>query len=192
MPRIAVDLDGVLADTIVPCCRIINSAHGTNFEVSSFNQWNAWEVAHIPKDEFLRSLDSAWHDWRTIPPTEENLEHKVARLLPLAGVDIVTGRSPETVTSAKSWLRFHRIEYNSFVRTNSTLDKAKLSYEVFIDDSPELMYALSATPGRHGILYTQPWNKQLPELPGIYRADSWNQILESLERIFNRMNVDDS
>ena len=185
MPRIAVDLDGVLANTMVPCCQRINTRHGTNLEVSSFVEWKAWEIANISKDEFFRTLDDAWYDWRTIPPSEENLGEKIGRIVPLGSVDIVTGRSPDTVASAKSWLKHQGIEYNTFVRTESGIEKVNLSYDVFIDDSPELMAALSATRDRRGILYSQPWNRQLPEMPRIRRADSWNQIPESLRRILD-------
>ncbi len=57
--RIAVDLDGVLADTIVTFCAILNKRYSTNFTADSFVRWNAWEIAHITKDEFFRTLDES-------------------------------------------------------------------------------------------------------------------------------------
>jgi 5'(3')-deoxyribonucleotidase len=169
-------LDGVLANTIAACCKIINDRHSTHFQASSFVHWKAWEIANISRDEFFRSLDEAWFDWRTIPPTEERLAEKVEKLRQLSNVDIVTSRSLETVASAKSWLKDQGIKFNSFVRTDSGMDKAGLGYDLFIDDSPELMSALSSKPDRYGILYAQPWNQELPTLPRICRVDSWNQI----------------
>jgi hypothetical protein len=167
------------------CCRIINRRHSTHFEVSSFVHWKAWEIANISRDEFFRSLDDAWFDWGTIPPTEEQLAEKVGKLLEFSNVDIVTGRSPATVASAKSWLKAQRIRFNSFVRTDSGMDKADLNYDVFIDDSPELMSVLTSRPDRHGILYTQPWNKELPAIPRISRVDSWGNIPERVREILN-------
>jgi len=174
--RIAVDLDGVLANTMAACCDIINRKHSTHFEVSSFIRWNAWEIANITPDEFFRTLDQAWFDWRTIPPTEKDLAEKVGRLREFGRVDIVTSRSPETTAAAKAWLEAQEIHYGSFVRTNSGMDKLDLSYDVFIDDSPDLMLGLRSKPGRYGILYTQPWNKELPTMPRICRVDSWDKI----------------
>lgn len=183
--RVAVDLDGVLANTMASCCRIINLKHSTHYEVASFIRWKAWETADIPRDEFFRTLDEAWLDWRTIPPTEGQIAEKVEALTKFSRVDIVTGRSPGTVAAARSWLKNQGIKFNSFVRTNSSMDKLELDYEVFIDDSPELMAALTAKPDRNGILYTQPWNREFPIPPRIYRVDRWSQIPETARQIMN-------
>jgi len=185
LPRIAVDLDGVLADTMEACCKIINTKYATHFKVSSFNRWKAWETAGISKDEFFHILDQAWFEWRSIPPTEEKLAGKVGRLLEFGEVDIVTGRSPETVPSAKCWLETQKIRFNTFIRTNSGIQKASLNYDVFIDDSPEIMLALSSKPDGYGILYTQPWNKEMGEMNKILRANSWDQIPELAHRILD-------
>ena len=182
MQRIAVDLDGVLANTMESCCKIINSRHSTHFTVPSFDRWKAWETANISKDEFFRALDEAWFDWQTIPPTEEELAEKVGRLLHFSTVDIVTGRSPETVTPAKAWLEKQGIKFKTFVRTDSGIDKVGLNYDVFIDDSPEVISALASKPNGHAVLYTQPWNMEIKEMPKIRRANSWNEIPELVLR----------
>ncbi len=183
MHQIAVDLDGVLANTMESCCKIVNKRHSAHFEVSSFTQWKAWETANISKDEFFRALDEAWFEWRSIPPVKKKLAEKVGRLLRFANVDIVTGRSPETVTPAKSWLKSQRIVYNAFVRTNSTIEKVTLNYDLLIDDSPELITSLTAKPYGYAILYTQPWNKEIQEMPNVMRANSWDQIPELAHRM---------
>jgi 5'(3')-deoxyribonucleotidase len=181
--RIAVDLDGVLANTIIPLCKSVNMRHSTHWEASSFVQWKAWETAHITKEEFFRTLDEAWFDWSTIPPTEEDIAEKLSRLREFGKVDLVTGRSPETVASARFWLTEQGIGFNSFVRTSSGMDKAKLNYDIFIDDSPDLMSLLTSSRDRHGILYTQPWNKNSPRMPRISRVSCWNEIPEVVRGI---------
>jgi hypothetical protein len=167
------------------CCRILNMRYSAHFKVSSFNRWKAWETAGISKNEFFRTLDEAWFDWRSIPPTELQLAEKVGKLLESSTVDIVTGRSPETVPSAKSWLQTQEIRFNEFIRTDSTMEKTGLDYDVYIDDSPELISALASKPKSHAILYTQPWNMEIGEMPGILRANSWKQIPELVNRILN-------
>jgi uncharacterized HAD superfamily protein len=179
--RIAVDLDGVLADTIAPFCIILNKRHETHFTPQSFVQWHAWETAQITKEEFFRTLDESWFDWKTIPPTEENLRSKVRELGRFGRVDIVTGRSQETVQPAISWLHYHEISYDNFVRTDSTSAKATLDYDIFIDDAPELMILLASSLDRSGILYSQPWNQNSPLLPRIHRVHNWNEIPRKLE-----------
>ena len=124
--RIAVDLDGVLADTMVSVCQILNSRRNTTTYRGVFVRWRAWEIAGITKDEFFRALDEAWFSWETLPPTEEELDAKVGKLEKFGTVDIVTGRSSATVPQANSWLKHHGIPFDSFVRTdNSTTAKLR-------------------------------------------------------------------
>ncbi len=181
--RIAVDLDGVLADTMVIFCQILNERYSRQLTVESFVQWNAWETAHITKDEFFRTLDEAWYHWKTIPPTEENLAEKVAKLKNFGRIDIVTGRSSETVPYAKSWLRQHRVPYNAFVRTDSTRSKVNLNYDLFIDDSSDLMTVISSRLNGYGILYSQPWNMHSKNMPQIFRVQRWDEVPLVLQRI---------
>ena len=178
LPKLAVDLDGVLADTIVPCCRITNARYSKNLEPESITKWKAWELVGISENEFFRALDDAWSNWRNIPPTEDHLAEKVEKLLPIGIVDIVTGRSPGTVAPAKSWLKEQGIKFNSFVRTNGAMDKLRLNYEIFIDDSPELMAALAGKEGKRGVLYSQPWNREVAVGQEVSRVESWVDIPE--------------
>jgi uncharacterized HAD superfamily protein len=181
--RIAVDLDGVLADTITSFCRILNKRYSTHFTVESFDRWNAWQNAGISEDEFFRTLDETWFDWKTIPAMEENLSEKVNQLGRFGRVDVVTGRSPETVPYANSWLKEQHIPFDQFIRTQSTNAKVKLNYDIFIDDSADLMALIASTLDSHGILYTQPWNKKAPEMPRIVRVQRWSEIPQILEEI---------
>jgi len=174
--KIAMDLDGVLADTIQSFCKILNARRSTIYSPEAFDRWNAWEIAHISRDEFLRTLDEAWFNWRSIPPMEDNLAAKVSRLTTFGTIDIVTGRSEATVPAAQEWLRFHRIPYGKFVRTISTSAKAELDYDIFIDDSDFLMSLIASRLFGFGFLYTQPWNKAAKILPRIFRVKCWEDL----------------
>ena len=182
--RIAVDLDGVLADTMESVCQILNARRNTPLTVESFVRWRAWEIAGITKDEFFRALDEAWFSWETLPPTEENLDAKVGRLGKFGTVDIVTGRSSATVPQANSWLKHHRIHFDSFVRTdNSTTAKLDLHYDWYIDDSSELMALLASRLHGSGVLYLRPWNRNTLEMPRIFKVDRWDRIPHAIEQV---------
>jgi uncharacterized HAD superfamily protein len=182
--RIAVDLDGVLADTMFTVCQILNKRKSTKFTVDSFVRWRAWEIAGITKDEFFRALDEAWFSWEAIPPTEENLAKHVAKLGEFCTVDIVTGRSPMTVPHANYLLNQYQIPFHSFVRTdNTTTAKLSLNYDLYIDDSAELMALLASKLQATGILYLRPWNNSSPEMPRVFRAERWDQILGIVEQL---------
>jgi len=174
--RIAMDLDGVLADTIRSFCNILNTRRSTAYSPEVFDRWNAWEIAHISREEFLRTLDEAWFNWKSIPSMEEDIAMKVSRLTQFGRVDIVTGRSEATVPYAEEWLRFHRIPFANLVRTESTSAKAELDYDIFIDDSEFLMSLIASRLFGFGFLYTQPWNISAKILPRIFRIRRWEDV----------------
>lgn len=180
---IAVDLDGVLADTMVTVCKILNQRHSTQFTVNSFVQWSAWKIAHIPKDEFFRTLDEAWFEWENIPALDDHIGEVVEGIRRFGRVDVVTGRSQATVQAAMNWLKAQKIPYDLFVQTESTKAKARLSYDVFIDDSAELMSLVASSVDKCGILYTQPWNRNSGNMQRVFRVERWKEIPAALEKV---------
>lgn len=168
---------------MVTFCTILNQRHSTQFTPNSFVQWNAWQIANITRDEFLRTLDEAWFEWEKIPPVEEDIGAKVSRIRGIGRVDVVTGRSQRTIQAAKMWLEKQKVPYDMFMRTVSTTAKANLRYDVFIDDSPELMSLVASSFDRWGILYTQPWNRNAQEMPRILKVEGWEQIPAVLEQV---------
>ena len=102
--KIAVDLDGVLAETMTAWCEKANKELGTRLKLDDIDSWASWMKLGVSKDQFYRLLDSAWDDWENVPPTETGLAGKVERIHSLGIVDIVTGRSRRTVESARNWL----------------------------------------------------------------------------------------
>jgi uncharacterized HAD superfamily protein len=158
--RIAVDLDGVLAETMTAWCVLANQKFGTRLTIDDFEGWAfgkaSWRKFGISKEEFFRLLDEAWDDWENVPPTETGLAAKVRNVQTYGSLDIVTGRSRKTVTSAKNWLSRHEIPYERFVRVDGMADKALLNYDVYIDDAPDLMPLVSRNPAMKAILYERP------------------------------------
>ncbi len=181
--RIAVDLDGVLAETMEAWCRKANEMFGTNLRFEDLDTWTSWRKVGITKDQFFELLDGTWDSWEDIPPTEPSLAVKVARVEKLGSLDIVTGRSRKTVESAKLWLKHQRIPYERFVRVQGWRDKVFLNYDVYIDDAPELMPLISRNPGMHGILYRRPWNQDVADMPRVYKVGSWTEIPRVLKAI---------
>jgi uncharacterized HAD superfamily protein len=182
--KIAVDLDGVLAEAMIGWCELYNQRHGQSLSLEDIRAWDVWKIVNIQRDEFFRILDDAWAQWERIPATEENVGEQVKLLRECGTVDVVSGRSAQTVASAKKWLKANSIPYDRFVRTESTLAKIRLDYDVFVDDSPTLMQLIASRSMALGILYTRPWNRdaQIPtvarrvakwvEVPPIVRAVS--------------------
>ena len=174
--KIGVDLDGVLAEAMIVWCDLYNKHYDGHLRLEDIRAWDAWKIVKIPRDQFFRLLDNAWLDWERMPPTEENVGEQVRLLREFGTVDIVTGRSVRTVSQAKEWLKAQAVPYDRFVRTESTLAKIKLNYDVFIDDSPKLMELIASRSTALGILYTRPWNRdtQIPTV--VRRVTRWADV----------------
>jgi 5'(3')-deoxyribonucleotidase len=181
--KIAVDLDGVLAESMFVWCELANKEFGTRLRLEDLDSWSSWKKFAISKDDFYRILDESWDEWQKIPPTEPELSEKVARIEKFGELDIVTGRSKRTVDAARSWVDDQKVRYRRFVRVLGWRDKILLDYDVYIDDAPDLMPLISRSPTSWGVLYERPWNKNVGDMPKVLKAKSWRQIPELLKRI---------
>lgn len=174
--KIAVDLDGVLAEAMIAWCELYNERYNRSLSIEDIRAWDVWKTVKIPRDEFFRILDDAWLNWERMPPTEEGVGEQVGLLREFGAADIVTGRSARTITAAKEWLKAHSVPYDRFVRTDSTEAKIRLDYDVFVDDSPRLMELIASKSIALGILYTRPWNRDASMPSVIRRVTSWTEI----------------
>ena len=174
--KIAVDLDGVLAEAMIVWCDLYNKRYGGALTLEDIRGWDVWKVVNIPRDRFFRLLDDAWLDWEKMPPTEQDIGEQVGLLREFGTVDIVTGRSIRTVSQAKEWLKAHEVPYDRFVRTESNLAKINLNYDVFVDDSPELMELIASRSTAIGILYTRPWNRDAQMPTVVRRVTRWVEV----------------
>ncbi len=181
--NIAVDLDGVLAESMLVWCNRTNKEFGTHLKMEDLDSWASWKKFPISKDDFYRVLDESWDDWQEIPPTESEIAVKVARIEEYGALDIVTGRSKRTVEAARNWVNSQKIRYRHFVRVLGWRDKILLNYDVYIDDAPDLMPLISRSPGVWGILYERPWNRNVADMQKVLKTKSWKQIPSLLERI---------
>jgi uncharacterized HAD superfamily protein len=98
-----------------------------------------------------------WKSWKEIPPTEGEISFATRELSKLGTLDIVTAREESTHDHVKNWLKLHNVSFRSYVGVVKGVEKAKLDYDVFIDDSPINAKSMLAA-GKSVLLYNQPWN----------------------------------
>ncbi|VVC05430.1 5' nucleotidase, deoxy (Pyrimidine), cytosolic type C protein (NT5C) [uncultured archaeon] len=154
--RIALDVDGVLADVIHAWLSYNNGKRST-MSKSDISEWDFWKKYDINKFDFYAELSMCWKSWKTIPPTESDISYASKELSKVGTVDIVTAREDSTHEDVKSWLKMHNVIYKNYVGVKEGSEKAKLDYDVFIDDSPINAQHMLAT-GKPVIIYNQPWN----------------------------------
>jgi hypothetical protein len=175
--KIALDVDGVLADVIVSWLNYSNSIRPeiAKHQITSWEFWNEFE---IDRYDFYTELSSCWKNWMAIPTTEKNLSSITKSLTDIGQVDIVTARERSTDSFVKSWLDYHNIEYDNYVSVIDGPMKSDLDYDVFIDDSP-LNAEQFLKNNKKVILYSQPWNQHFSENK-IHRVSN---LLEAIEKI---------
>ena len=175
--KIALDVDGVLADVIQSWLNYSNSIRQkiSKHEVSD---WDFWKKFQINRYDFYAELSSCWKNWTSIPPTEENLSIFTKNLSELGKVDIVTARERSTDSFVKNWLKHHEISFDNYVSVIDGPMKADLDYDVFIDDSP--LNALKIIQqNKKIILYSQPWNMNISE-NNIPRITNLSEAIEKI------------
>lgn len=143
--RIALDLDGVLADLQS------SMIEQTIFTQSDFEQWEKPKYNH-----FMSEASRVWDGWESISSVEHNIDMKTAQLAADHHVDIVTNTAGSDDV-IEQWLDTHGVQYESIVRPYARGgDKPDLDYDCYIDDKPGMA-------GEVDVLYLrdQRWNQSI-------------------------------
>lgn len=176
--KIALDVDGVLAD-VIESWLINNNKIRSNISKDEITNWNFWEKFKINRYDFYEELSTCWKNWSTIPPTEDNLSIVTKNLSNFGQVDIVTARELSTDPFVKNWLKQHNITYQNYVSVIDGPMKADLDYDVFIDDSP-LNAIKFLKHKKKFFLYSQPWNQNISN-SNIQRIFTLSEAVEKLK-----------
>lgn len=170
--KIALDLDGVLADSISEWLAIWNELKGSSLTLEDVKCWDFWKELGITSSEFHRIFYRAWKNWQLIQPTEPDLISKVAMLEELGKVDIVTSRPKNTRKYVLKWLEKFGLGGKNVVFVTS--NKSELDYDVYIDDSPINAEEIAAA-GKYVALYDRPWNRHVKDTDRIKRIMNLNE-----------------
>ena len=175
--KIALDVDGVLADVIESWLNYSNTIRPkiSKYEITD---WEFWKKFQINRFDFYTELSSCWKNWLSIPATEKNLSSVTKSLSKMGQVDIVTARERSSDCFVKNWLNHYNISYDNYVSVIDGPMKADLDYDVFIDDSP-LNVVKFLKNNKKVILYSQPWNQHVSENQ-LHRVSN---LLEAIEKI---------
>jgi len=175
--KIALDVDGVLAD-VIGSWLIYSNKIRPNISKDDITSWDFWKKFNIDRYDFYKELTSCWKNWNSIPPTENNLSKFTKILSDFGQVDIVTAREISTDSFVKNWLKLHKVTYQNYVSVIDGPMKADLDYDVFIDDSP-LNTIKFLQRKKNVFLYSQPWNQHIRD-PNIQRVSNLSEIIEKL------------
>jgi len=157
--KIALDLEGTIADIHTTFSKKIIESYRVNFSVEDINAWNWGEKVKSLGLSIQDCLDIRKNIWlqelESIPFTDETVRETIYVLTKKYKVDIVTAIEKEAEDSARNWLSHNSINHLNLVFHN---DKEELDYDLFIDDKPSLA---SKLPYDKLIVYDRPWNRYL-------------------------------
>jgi len=176
--KIALDVDGVLAD-VIESWLIYNNKIRPIISKDDITNWDFWKKFKINRYDFYEELTSCWKNWNSIHPTEDNLSIVTQNLSNFGQVDIVTARELSTDSFVKNWLKLHDITYQNYVSVIDGPMKADLDYDVFIDDSP-LNTIKFLKRKKNVFLYSQPWNRHISD-QNIQRISTLSEAVEKLK-----------
>lgn len=187
--RIAVDVDGVLADHVSAVLSRLRTEHGGFTRTkSTMTHWDeplpSLDTSLKPEIEAAESDPAFVHE---IPPIEGAIEGTTMLADRGHELIIVTARPEENLPMTHKWLEANEIPYN---REESLSTKGQMKTisdaEVLIDDFPGHIRDFAKT-GRYAILFAQPWNEaqvdDLTESPRIFAAEGWEQVLDIIQSL---------
>lgn len=174
--KIALDVDGVLADVIESWLNYNNKIRSP-ISKEEITNWDFWKKFNINRYDFYKELTMCWKNWSTLPPMEPNLSKITQTLSEYGHVDIVTARELSTDYFVKNWLKLHGVVYENYVSVVDGTMKADLDYDLFIDDSP-LNAEKFLENKKDFFLYSQPWNKHISKK--VHRIFSLSDVVNQL------------
>lgn len=180
--KIALDLDGTLADIIGLWLNEYNKKNRERLNYHDITKWDFWMRLGYTPSRFFTELSNCWKRWKYIKPLEEKVNYAVEQLHKFGKVDIVTARDPKSSIYAKEWLKHYNIKYDEFVLVARGSDKAYLDYDIFIDDSPINAKTIAAL-NKTVLLYNQPWNRDIKENNSIIRIKRLINALDLIPKV---------
>ena len=187
--KIAVDVDGVLADHVSAVLSRLRTEH-EDFTRTKPTMTH-WDEALPSLDTSLKSeIEAAESDPAFVydmAPIEGAIEGTTTLADRGHELVIVTARPEKNLSMTHEWLEANGIphDHEESLSTRGQM-KTVADAEVLIDDFPGHIRDF-AEAGTYAILFVQPWNKaqvdDLTESPRIFAAEGWDQVLDIIQSL---------
>lgn len=182
--KIAVDIDGVLADQVGAALREIEGKYGQLYSKDDVNcaHWNfngrdIWsEIALLLADpEYVMGLSVIVGSQTAL---KQLTRHQIC---------VVTARRPETEKATKQWLNVHFPCLTDYYYAK-TGTKHTIPSDVLIDDFDlNIVEFVKSNPDRCGILFEQPWSRNETEIEKyadqVYFCRDWQSVVKAIGEI---------
>jgi 5'(3')-deoxyribonucleotidase len=178
--RVALDMDGVLADFNTGWMRRYNREFGTQLEASAVREWDGLErLTHFGSMaafwEWARAdVPTTFRDAPALPGAVE----AACRIAQRHRLVIVSSKFEWAIADSLAWLAEHEVPARE---VHFLWDKSQAACDIYLDDAPHHLSRLSSTLPRAVVCrMVHPWNAPLPRVVDIH---SWSQFEALVEQV---------
>jgi len=182
---IAVDMDGVLVEQVIPVLQKVKQEMGIELNKCDITDWEyPFEGTNI-KIEIIKAERE--REFVLQMPPMEYAREALQILSEKFDIVIATSRESSTDSWSQEWLNKHAVPYQKFVNTSSQ-GKTLPNADIIIDDYVPNIEAFirKGPPSRQAILFAQPWNHDTGNIADLLKsgkarvANSWQTVLALL------------
>ncbi|VVB63841.1 5' nucleotidase, deoxy (Pyrimidine), cytosolic type C protein (NT5C) [uncultured archaeon] len=182
--KIAVDIDGVLADQVGAVLRVIEKEYGLKYLKSDINRAHWTFSGREIWSEISRLL--ADPEYTLSVPLIEGSQKGIEQLAD-HDVFVVTARRPNTEDATKQWLstNFPCLTEYYHARTGT---KHNIPSEILIDDlDMNIVEFVKSDPNRYGILFVHPWSINGTDIANyskqVHYCPEWKSVVRAIHDI---------
>lgn len=176
--KIAIDVDGVLANTVEAILPIINTGYSKNLNYTDINEFSfPIEDTHIGKI-IMNELYFNEQFTLNIKPYK-NVSKIITKLYKNYTIVILTSRPIKSDLQTKKWLEKYKIPYNYYINSYGCI-KGEFNWDILIDDCADNFEDID---NRMGILIDQPWNKNCVMQDNIYKTDNLLEAFNIIKKL---------
>jgi len=182
--KIAVDIDGVLADQVGAVLKVIEKEYGKRYSKKDIDRAH-WSFAGVELwSEIARLLADSEYVLRV--PLIEGSQNAIKQI---TGHDVfvVTARRPNAEEATKQWLSAHFPCLTQYYHAK-TGTKQNIPSDVLIDDlDMNIVEFVKSDPSRRGILFVHPWSINDTDIENysnqIYYCPEWQSVVRAINDI---------
>lgn len=187
---IAVDVDGVLAEQVIPVLQRIKDKYGINVAKEQITEWEyrigntdirtEIELAEM-EEGFVKSM-----------PLIEGCREALDTLNRSFRVMVATSRHPVTDSWTREWLSANGIKYYQLINTyakGKNLPDVNILIDDYVGNIEE--FITSGSDLRQAILFSQPWNivhhslRSFIAAKQVHIANGWSGVIDLIRRIIS-------
>ena len=187
MITVAVDLDGVIVEQVIPVLEKLNNEKGLSLNKSDITDWEYQFLETDIKTEIERAERERVFV-SNMPPTLGAV--RALQVLSSAkNLNVVVATSREVLTDPwnREWLSKNQVPYGKYINTRSD-GKTLPGVDILIDDyiGNIEQFIRKGAANRQAILFAQPWNQDIRAISDLIAqhkvrvAHSWQVVLAIL------------